>query len=302
VALNPSALVAPLGGGYVTLAHQEYLVATALDPSLRLRSAPLGLSLDRRASLAGLVFAPDGSATAALYTDGDGLKFATLACADEPPPPPGPAQCPVSDVVEPLDPGCEGPVCHVALRLDYRTLAPLGHATTSGDASAVDATVASQAARAVFDADGEYLSTELTMTGPAAGLFTAYISPGDFGAFALVGEASGAVVAAGGVVWSGRGRYWAPDTWKTAAGVACGRDTVVPAETYVDPGDCPDFTTGQAPSTDGNDALAVALRTNLARHMAARGPLSAFVYLYTPTVGGCDPSSAEYLVVLTQGP
>ena len=44
----------------------------------------------------------------------------------------------------------------------------------------------------------------------------------------------------------------------------------------------------------------VVLRSNLAQYLAAQGDFSVFAYLYTPTVGACDPSVAEYLVVLAQ--
>jgi len=49
-----------------------------------------------------------------------------------------------------------------------------------------------------------------------------------------------------------------------------------------------------------SDALEVALRTNLAAHVAAAGPFSAHVHLHTSMVGTCDPGVAEWGVVLTR--
>jgi hypothetical protein len=166
----------------------------------------------------------------------------------------------------------------------------------------VDVDGARAAARAVFDANGEYLSGQIEMSGPEAGLFRAYESPGDFGAFALVSQGSGAVVTAGGVVWGGRGQYWVPTEWNAPGEVACEQTGRAPQASYVDTSTCPGFEPGAPPAPDGDAALAVATRTNLARHLSSQGPFRAYTYLYTPTVGGCDPGVAEWVVVLSREP
>ena len=124
------------------------------------------------------------------------------------------------------------------------------------------------------------------------------VDPLDFGAVALVGSESGAVIMAGGVVWSGHGHYWVPSEWRAPDEIACGARAAAADATYLDPNMCPDEGKPQPPSAV--DALDVALRSNLAAGFAAHGPFDAYVHLYTPSVGACDPGAAEYLVVLSQ--
>jgi hypothetical protein len=190
-------------------------------------------------------------------------------------------------------------VCYVAIRLDYLTLGLRGWSVSSGPAKSIDAAAAGRAADDAFEKSGEqYLSSETQVSGPEAGLFTALRQPSDFGAFALIGEQSGAVVAAGGVVWAGRGSYWVPGSWKPADDIACGKESAVPAETYLDSGSCEPETGARAATA--REALDVALRSNLAAYVADQGPFKAFAYLYMPTVGLCDPGAGEYLIVLSQ--
>jgi hypothetical protein len=95
--IGDSWIAGPLGRGYVTVSHPDFLVATALDSTLAPSSDPVGLSTERQASPHQLVYAPDGASTAAIYLE-NGLRFARLECADEPDPsipPPGPPMCPV---------------------------------------------------------------------------------------------------------------------------------------------------------------------------------------------------------------
>jgi hypothetical protein len=115
---------------------------------------------------------------------------------------------------------------------------------------------------------------------------------------ALVSADSGAVIVAGAVEWSGRGEYWAPPVWKDSSQIGCLAKTT-PAEAVTVPGSCNDYPNATTPKS-ADDATSVALQTNLASLFTARGPFSVFTYLYTPTVGACDPSVAEYVVVLTQ--
>lgn len=295
--LKPGALAAPLGTGFVAVSTEEYLVARAIDATFASQSDPLGVGDERGGRAEALVAAPDGSATSLIYREGAELRIAQLSCSDEPPPPPGPDTCPEQPEVEPLPDGCEDEVCHVVLRFDYLTLALRGWSVAGGVRNPVDAAAAEEAARDVFDLqpNGEYLSGETVVSGRRAGLFELFVSPADFGAFALVGAESGVVVTAGGIVWSGRGDYWSPLEWKPASDIACGGAPVVPVDVHADTGGC-----DEAPEHSARGALDVALRSNLAAHVAAQGPFSAYVYLYTRTVGACDPGAAEYVVVLSQ--
>jgi hypothetical protein len=210
-----------------------------------------------------------------------------------------PGTCPTSGaVVAPLDDGCTDDVCHLVLRLDYRTLGLLGWASTGGSLQFPDASKAGAIAQDVITANCMYCTGDVGVSIANAGLYRAFVQPGDSGAFALVGAHSGAVVAAGGVAWAGRGSYFVPSTWKSASEIQCGTAAATPAETFIDATGC-DLLGGSGAGADPRDALALALRTNLAQVYAQKGPFSAYTYLYTPAVGGCDPAVAEYVVVLT---
>jgi hypothetical protein len=149
----------------------------------------------------------------------------------------------------------------------------------------------------VFDANSEYLVNPLDVTGPQAGLYYVSHDPSDFGGFALVSEKSGAVVAAGGIVWDGRGSYWAPQAWRPAADILCGDQQAAPKEQVIGAEACE----GDGPQgTTAAQAMSVALSTNLAKAIAAQGAFTARSYLYTPTVGACSPGVAEWLVILSR--
>jgi hypothetical protein len=199
----------------------------------------------------------------------------------------------------PLDDGCTDPVCHVVMRFDYQTLGLRGWATVGGKPRAVSENEAKSIAAAAIKANEEYAGDDVQIFGgPDAGLYYAYVSPGDFGAFALVSAQSGALVAGGGVIWAGHGQLWAPATWHDPSDLACGDLPATPREAFSSGDDC----TGDPSMKHASigDALDTALRTNLAASVAARGPFDVYTYLYTPTVGACDARIAEYLVVLSQ--
>lgn len=299
LAVESTALVAPLGAGYIIASKEEYLVVRTVDAALASLSTPSAVSDDRGAFGSQIVYAPDGSGVALIYSDEGQLHLARLECTEEVPTSPGPASCPVEDGVAPLEDGCSDPVCHTVVRLDYLTLGLRGWTVVGGPRTPVDATGATEAARSVFEANSEYLSSSLTVSGPEAGLFTVLAPPSDFGAFAVVGEESGLVVASGGVVWGGTGQYWSPATWNDPGEIACDpSETVEPTARYLDPSSCDSEEGGG--EAGAADALELVLRSNLAAHVASEGSFAAFTYLYTPTVGSCNPDQAEYLVVLTR--
>lgn len=295
VTIDSATRVAPLGSTWVRVRRSEFLVATVLDTALGDASGDTALSTDREAALQQLVANPGGDFTAAVYNDGAGLHFSRLSCSNGPGQPVGLAACSEAGSVEPLDDGCTEAVCHAAIRLDFLTLGLRGYATVGGSTQ-VDAAGATAAAETALSSL-EYSGTP-AVSGPNAGLFRVEVPPTDFGAFALVGAESGAVVAAGGVEWSGRGNYVTP-SWKEASPLACGTAKATPSSSFTDVGDCPD-SDGQAIGATPDAALELALRTNIARYYDANGPFSVYVYLYTPTVGACDPNVAEYVVVFTR--
>jgi len=284
-------LLAPLADGYVVVDNEEYLVARTLDAELGRRSEASGVSLDPRATASDLLFTPDGKRVALVYSEDGHQRFATLECDSEPAPV-GPQPCAEMTTVDPLEVACEEAICHVLVRLDAGTLGVRGYAVVGGDEHPIEASEALVAAQEILAQQDEGLAQSAEISGPEAGIYTAYAEPSDFGGFALVSAESGLVLTAGGIVWSGTGRYWTPDAWQPGSHLACGPDAAEPDDSYVVEGAC-----GlDSPSV----ALDVVLRSNLAARLAEQGPFSAYGYLYTPTQGACDPSVAEYLVVLTQ--
>ena len=252
----------------------------------------------------------DGNASESSICDvaGNNVQLATMSCSKEAPPPPGPPACPHSSTLMPLPDGCTDAVCHVAIRLDHMTLGVLGWQVVGGGTTAVDADAgdqviaidangANEIAQALF-ATANYPFTDTMVTGPQAGVFSAYVPATDFGAFALVGEESGIAIAAGGIVYSGQGDYWTPTTWRPASDINCGDRAATPTETFIDPRSCD--ATHSSPPMESKDALELALSSNLAAYVDSQGLFSAYVYTYTPAVGVCDFGAAEYLVILTQ--
>lgn len=204
--------------------------------------------------------------------------------------------CAVSQIPS-FDDGCTEDVCHVAIRLEGVTLRRIGYASLGGPYSPVDAAGSVTLAKTVFDTNSPYPG--LISPGVAgAGVISVFEQPSDFGAFALVGQDSGLIIAAGGVVWSGKGSYWVPSTWASGR-LACGAQRVEPMETVLDVPGCESYP-GVGTLAPEADALDVALRTNLALAYAEKGAFSVYVFLYTPTVGACNPDVADYIVVLTR--
>jgi hypothetical protein len=290
--------LAALGNGFVLTSHEEFLVAQALHGDLTVSSEPTRLSSDRRVYFRGLVPAPDGERAGALFSGEGGLRFSVLTCSDEPSPDPGPLACPEVASVTPLDPGCPDGVCHVVLRLDYLNLGLRGYTVRGGPPALVTAEDARDAAAEAF-AEQPYLYGDISVDPARAGVYQATVDPGDFGAFALIGAESGTMITAGGVIWSGRGTYWVPEVWMPEEDITCGPTPVTPEDTFASAIDCASEL-GEVAHVEPAAALDVALRTNVAAFLSQRGPFSAYTYLYTPTVGLCDPGVAEYVVVLSQ--
>jgi hypothetical protein len=206
--------------------------------------------------------------------------------------------CPTANDVAPVDEGCgDQEVCHLVIRLDYRTLGLLGYTVAGGAYDPVDGNAVLQASTDVLSM-GVSLFSNPTVVPARSGVFRVYATPSDFGAFALASSLSRTVITAGSIVWAGHGTYVLPAAWRSALDVTC---AMKPAgglgDSYIDANGCDDLNNPGAASPA--DALDVALRTNLALHFAQRGPYAAFTYLYTPSVGSCDSSVADYLVVLT---
>jgi len=224
----------------------------------------------------------------------------SVTCANEAPSLVGAPKCKSQSALTPLDDGCTDDVCHITVRFDYQTLGVLGWSVAGGAKHEINADEARTLVTAEFKKRNPPIRTNATLEGPNAGLYSAYAPPADFGAFALIGAQSGALAFAGSVLWSGPGRANWPSEWRPGEELACGASAAQPAETFVTTNTECGESDSPKPATPA-DALDTALRSNLARAIAARGPFSAAVHLYTPSVGTCDHSDiAEYLVVFTQ--
>jgi hypothetical protein len=198
--------------------------------------------------------------------------------------------------VAPLPDECTKTYCHQILRFDYLTLAPKGFATLGGDLAPVDNETAKQAAE-------QYLHGKMKPSCPActfpvdlwkssARTHLFGVSPVDFGSFAMVSSDTGQIVAAGSIWWMGLGEWWSPTTWKPGTQIRCG-NSLVPNKSTAEFGQC-----GGSPFSF-NDAINVALKTNIALGLDNSGPLDVLAYLYTPATGSCQSEHAEFVVVLS---
>jgi hypothetical protein len=183
----------------------------------------------------------------------------------------------------------------VVVRLDHDTLAPLGYAVVAGPYKSLD----ESAARAEATAQTGYGAGAL-LSGPnPEDAWVFYESPGDFGGVGVVSARTGLSVLGGSIVWDGAGDLTWPKTWSPASDLASG---------------CPisgglgthrgfDLVTGDAlASKDLDSALAVVATTAIPAAMWQGGyAFDAVVLRYPRTVGGFDPSTAEWIVILSGG-
>jgi hypothetical protein len=85
--------------------------------------------------------------------------------------------------------------------------------------------------------------------------------------------------------------------WRPATDILCGNEQASPSEQVLDGDTCEQ---DDGAGTTASQATSAALSTNLAKAIAAQGAFTARTYLYTPSVGGCDPGVAEWLVILSR--
>ncbi len=190
-----------------------------------------------------------------------------------------------------------GGACTSVVRLDYATLAPEGYQILCGAyAKLVEAD-----ARATAQHDTGFGQGGVLLGGPDptdAWLF--YESPGDFGGVGVVSVVTGLSVFGAGIVWMGKGDVTWPKTWDPPGelGSQCADPLLLPP-----PARGWDLAQG-APLPDDEVARAVnavwstALPAGLAKTSYF---FDAVVLMYPPTVGGVDPSVAEYVVLVDSG-
>jgi len=198
-----------------------------------------------------------------------------------------------------LGPNARTGTCTAVVRLDYTSLAVLGHTFVCGPYGGVTEAMA----RARADADATFPEAQgaghgqLLLDGGTAGAeWIFYQSPSDFGGASAVSARSGLTVFAGSIVWAGTGNLMVPDRWNTTAlGRGCAPVTV-PIRGF-------DLRSGAPLATDQSNAAArVVLESALPPAMTKFGGVfDAIVLLYPRTVGSFDPKRAEYIVLLNGG-
>lgn len=297
------AQVGPLGDGFVEITHSDFLTATSLSATLASRSKPLRLTLDAEKYPEWLLTEASDGFTAVEIDTATGAMFAVLGCGERSSDAPAEEACPGEP--NPSLPGtiCTDEVCHAVLRLDRFTLGVRGWAVSGTPAKEITPSMASEIAAKALNVHSGFEQTVPSVDGPLAGVYRASVESDTLGAVVAIGEHSGAVVFAGAISTnSPDGGIYTPTTWTPASDIVCGEIAIQPAATYLQP-DADTACRSALPDTQPvpiADALDIALRSNLAASLAKRGPVSAHAFLYTPKVGGCSPSAAEYIVILTQ--
>jgi hypothetical protein len=186
--------------------------------------------------------------------------------------------------------------CTFVVRLGYGSYHPLAWDMACGPYAQVDEAKARTIAN---EATGFGLAG--TLIGDGSDLFVFYESPGDFGGVAAVNAATGLPAFGGGIIWSGAGMISYPKSWRDVAGLG------YPCEGAI----------SDAPTAAGYDlvgggkaldqaetdiATKVVWSTAIGRAIEkTHYVFDASVLLYPRTVGAFDPSTAEYVVLVTTG-
>ncbi|MFO0746188.1 MAG: hypothetical protein U1F43_11010 [Myxococcota bacterium] len=183
------------------------------------------------------------------------------------------------------------------VRLDHDSLAILGYALVVGAYHALD----EAGARGVAEAATGYGSGGHFLSGPDApsDAWVFYEEPGDFGGAAAVSAHTGLAVFGGGIVWDGAGDITWPTAWSPASDLASGcSEAGGPGATRGF-----DLVNGEALSAEQvAAALAPVRQTALLGAMWSKGYVFDSVVLrYPRTVGAFDPSTAEWIVLVSGG-
>lgn len=187
--------------------------------------------------------------------------------------------------------------CSAVLRLDYETRAILGWQLFCGSYGGVT----ESDARAQAQTDTGYGASG-SMLNPADpdDLFVFYQAPGDFGGAAVVSARTGLSVFGGSIIWMGTGEISYPTAWRPAESL--GSDCPAMTRTLIV--DEYDLRSGtpSLPSGDADAAMDVLWQTALPEAMMESGYVNdAAVILYPRTMGGFDPTTAEWIVILNGG-
>jgi hypothetical protein len=188
--------------------------------------------------------------------------------------------------------------CVTVVRLDYQSLTILGFQIFCGPFDHPDEATA----RATAQADAGYGSSGQLLGGPTPSDDWVFWQPaGDFGGTGVVGAAQGLTVFGGSTVWGGSGDITYPAAWRPAAdlGPAC-----VPMVNALPP-DARGFDLGTGMALSAGQITAAmdeAWNTALPDGLWANSYVfPSMVLLYPRSIGGFDPTTAEWIVLLSSG-
>lgn len=158
-------------------------------------------------------------------------------------------------------------------------------------------------ARAVAIRDTGHGGTQLSADSSYLRVF--FESPGDFGGTAVIGTGVRQAVFGGGIVWAGRGDITYPLGFRGPGELVT---NCIPPATWRDPsfGRITSYDLGSAggalPDSTVGFVLAQVARTPVFAAAWAGGYVfETAVLLYPRTVGGLEPASAEYVVLIASG-
>jgi hypothetical protein len=186
--------------------------------------------------------------------------------------------------------------CTVTVRLDYQTRDLISYAVICGSY----ATVSESEARSQAQADSGYGSVgSMLNEAEPDDYFVFYQAPGDFGGASAVSATTGLTTFGGSIIWMGIGEITHPTTWRDADELA---------------GDC--STSGGFPDSRGWDlrgggaleASDFSTVLDVVEQTAVTGAFwhggyifDAVVLLYPRSVGMFDPTTAEWIVMVSGG-
>lgn len=185
----------------------------------------------------------------------------------------------------------------VVVRLDHDSLNVLGYAVVAGAYGGVDEATA----RAVSQAASGYGTQGTLLSGAdPADDWVFYQSPGDFGGVGVVSARTGLAVFGGSIIWMGTGDITWPTSWSPASDLASGCSA---SDGGFGTTRGFDLVTGGALSTGDVDAVLAAVADTAVLPAIWHGgyAFDAVVLRYPRSVGVFDPTTAEWIVLISGG-
>ena len=185
----------------------------------------------------------------------------------------------------------------VVVRLDHNSLNVLGYAVVAGAYGGVDEATARATAQAATDYGDQ--GVLLSGANPADD-WVFYESPGDFGGAAVVSARTGLAVFGGSIIWMGTGSITWPTAWSPASDLASGCASSGGFGATKRGFDLVNGTSLSASAVDA--ALAKVADTAVLPAIWQGGyAFDAVVLRYPRSVGVFDPTTAEWIVLISGG-